>query len=158
MARRSSRRSDVKRANTPTEGRGFAAWVGLVPRQFSTGGRMILGRISKRGNGYLRMPLVQAANVILMRPHAWDQVNSCEVSWAVSPHKKAAVALANKLGHTAWSVLRHGSTYTFPMRRGFGRHLKRLKSQRSSRRRKTWNGDPTPPWSESLNDRNRSRL
>ncbi|SHL74607.1 Transposase [Roseovarius marisflavi] len=50
-------------------GRDFAAWLGLVPRQFSTGGRTILGRISKRGNNYLRMLLVQAANVILMRPH-----------------------------------------------------------------------------------------
>lgn len=60
-------------------GRDFAAWVGLVPRQFSTGGRTILGRISKRGNGYLRMLLVQAANVILMRPHPLP--HSTEPSW-----------------------------------------------------------------------------
>lgn len=95
-------------------GRDFAAWVGLVPRQFSTGGRTILGRISKRGNGYLRMLLVQAANVILMRPHRWDSLGLGP--WlrgvvARMPHNKAAVALANKLARTAWSVLRYGSKY-----------------------------------------------
>ena len=50
-------------------GRDFAAWVGLVPRQYSTGGRTILGRISKRGSRYLRMLFVQAAKVIMMPPH-----------------------------------------------------------------------------------------
>ncbi|EPX76502.1 Mobile element protein [Litoreibacter arenae DSM 19593] len=52
-------------------GRDFAAWVGLVPRQYSTGGRTVLGRITKRGSRYLRMLFVQAAKVILMRPHRW---------------------------------------------------------------------------------------
>ena len=93
---------------------GFA-WLGLVPRQFSTGGRTILGRISKRGNGYLRMLLVQAANVILMRPHRWDALGLGPWLRGVKarmPHNKAAVALANKLARTAWSILRHGTTYT----------------------------------------------
>ncbi|SLN15250.1 Transposase IS116/IS110/IS902 family protein [Roseovarius litorisediminis] len=95
-------------------GRDFAAWVGLVPRQFNTGGKTILGRISKRGNSYLRMLLVQAANVILMRPHRWDSLGLGP--WlrgvvARMPHNKAAVALANKLARTAWSVLRYGSKY-----------------------------------------------
>jgi len=95
-------------------GRDFAAWIGLVPRQFSTGGRTILGRISKWGNSYLRMLLVQAANVILMRPHRWDALglgNWLRGVKARMPHNKAAVALANKLARTAWSVLRHGSKY-----------------------------------------------
>ena len=54
-------------------GRDFGAWLGLVPRQYSTGGRSILGRISKRGSKYLRTLFIQAANVILMRPHNWEK-------------------------------------------------------------------------------------
>ena len=95
-------------------GRDFAAWVGLVPRQFSTGGRTILGRISKRGNNYLRMLSVQTANVILLRPHRWDVLGLGPWLRGVvgrMPHNKAAVVLANKLARTAWSVLRHGSKY-----------------------------------------------
>ena len=51
-----------------TKGRDFAAWLGLVPRQMSTGDRTILGRISKRGNRYLRVLFVQAAWVVLIKP------------------------------------------------------------------------------------------
>lgn len=51
-------------------GRDFGAWLGLVPRQYSTGGRSVLGRISKRGDKYLRMLFIQAAKVLLMRPHS----------------------------------------------------------------------------------------
>jgi len=54
-------------------GRDFAAWLGLVPRQHSTGGRTILGRITKRGSRYLRMLFVQAAQVIMMRPKNWHK-------------------------------------------------------------------------------------
>lgn len=50
-------------------GRDFAAWLGLVPRRYSTGGRSILGRISMRGSKYLRTLLIQAAEVLLMRPN-----------------------------------------------------------------------------------------
>ena len=49
----------------------FAAWLGLVPKQMSTGDRTILGRISKRGNRYLRTLLMQGARVILLRPANW---------------------------------------------------------------------------------------
>ena len=54
-------------------GRDFSAWIGLVPKQMSTGDRTILGRITKRGNGYLRMLFVQAARVILLRPASWPK-------------------------------------------------------------------------------------
>lgn len=51
--------------------RDFAAWLGLVPRQLSTGDRTILDRISKRGNNYLSMLFMQAARVVLLRPANW---------------------------------------------------------------------------------------
>lgn len=54
-------------------GRDFGAWLGLVPRQYSTGGKPILGRISKRGSTYLRTLFIQAAKVLLMRPHNWER-------------------------------------------------------------------------------------
>src|SRR6202047_4849888 len=53
------------------KGRDFAAWLGLVPKQMSTGDRTILGRISKRGNRYLRTLIMQGARVILLRPANW---------------------------------------------------------------------------------------
>jgi len=81
-------------------GRDFAAWLGLVPRQFSTGGRTLLGRITKRGSRYLRMLFVQAAKIVMMRPHRWEAFSFGP--WLTElvkrmPHNKAAVALANKL-------------------------------------------------------------
>jgi transposase len=56
-----------------TKGRDFAAWLGLVPKQISTGDRTILGKISKRGNRYLRVLFVQAAWAILIKPKSWDR-------------------------------------------------------------------------------------
>jgi transposase len=98
-------------------GRDFAAWIGLVPRQYSTGGRTVLGRISKRGSRYLRMLFVQAAKIILMRPHRWTAFSFGD--WltraAMRMHRnKLAVALANKLARTAWSMLRHGTQFDAP--------------------------------------------
>ncbi|MFN3312478.1 MAG: IS110 family transposase [Hyphomonas sp.] len=95
-------------------GRDFAAWVGLVPQQFSTGGRTILGRITKRGSRYLRMLLVQAARIIMMRPHLWPNFsfgNWLAGAAARMPGNKAAIALANKLARIAWSILRHGTSF-----------------------------------------------
>ena len=56
------------------EGATSAAWLGLVPKQMSTGDRTILGRITKRGNRYLRMLFMQGARVILLRPADSDEV------------------------------------------------------------------------------------
>jgi transposase len=56
-----------------TKGRDFAAWSGLVPKQISTGDRTILGKISKRGNRYLRVLFVQAAWVVLIKPMSWER-------------------------------------------------------------------------------------
>ena len=63
----------IGRGEAFERGRDFAAWLGLVPRQHSTGGRTVLGRISKRGSKYLRTLLIQAAKVLLMRPHNWSR-------------------------------------------------------------------------------------
>jgi transposase len=95
-------------------GRDFAAWLGLVPRQYSTGGRSILGRISKRGSKYLRTLLIQAAKVLLMRPHSWARYSFGP--WLNSASErlhrnKLAVALANKLARIAWSVLRNDRAF-----------------------------------------------
>jgi transposase len=81
-------------------GRDFAAWLGLVPRQYNTGGRSILGRISKRGSKYLRTLLIQAAKVLLMRPYNWGRYSFG--AWLTTASErlhrnKLAVALANKL-------------------------------------------------------------
>src|SRR6516162_5849314 len=59
--------------NTFTKGGDFAAWLGLVPKQISTGDRTILGKISKRGNRYLRVLFVQAAWVVLIKPMSWER-------------------------------------------------------------------------------------
>lgn len=95
-------------------GRDFGAWIGLVPRQYSTGGRSILGRISKRGSKYLRTLFIQAAHVILMRPQNWK--NFSFGMWLEEAAKrmhrnKLATALANKLARIAWSVLRYSKKF-----------------------------------------------
>lgn len=65
-------------------GSDFGAWLGLIPRQHSTGGRTILRRISKRGDKYLCMLFIQAAKVLLMRPHTWAWPTSSPASAGVS--------------------------------------------------------------------------
>ena len=95
-------------------GRDFGAWLGLIPRQYSTGGRTILGRISKRGDKYLRTLFIQAAKVLLMRPHNWERFSFGAWLKAAAPrlHKnKLATALANKLARISWSVLRNGNAF-----------------------------------------------
>ena len=95
-------------------GRDFAAWLGLVPRQYSTGGRSILGRISKRGSKYLRTLLIQAAKVLLMRPHNWARYSFgawLKIASQRLHRNKLAVALANKLARIGWSVLRNDKAF-----------------------------------------------
>jgi transposase len=97
-----------------SRGRDFGAWLGLVPRQISTGDRTILGRLSKRGNSYLRSLLIQAARVLLLWPAKWRQHSFGEWLTAASMrlhHNVLAAALANKLARIAWSVLSQNRTY-----------------------------------------------
>jgi transposase len=97
-----------------SKGRDFAAWLGLVPRQISTGDRTILGKISKRGNRYLRVLFVQAAWVVLIKPKSWERHGL--KSWIEAARKRLhhnvlAIALANKLARIAWSVLAQGRSF-----------------------------------------------
>jgi transposase len=96
------------------KGRDFAAWLGLVPKQMSTGDRTILGRISKRGNRYLRTLFIQGARVILLRPANW--VKHSFGTWLIAAakrlhHNVLAIALANKLARIAWTVLAQRRNY-----------------------------------------------
>lgn len=91
-----------------SKGRDFAAWLGIVPKQFSTGDRTILGSISKRGNCYLRALFVQAAWVVLSKPKSWERHGL--KPWIEAAAKRLhpnvlAIALANKLARIAWAVL-----------------------------------------------------
>ena len=97
-----------------TKGRDFAAWLGLVPRQISTGDRTILGKISKRGNRYLRVLFVQAAWVVLIKPKIWERHGLkpwIEAAKKRLHHNVLAIALANKLARIAWSVLARGRAF-----------------------------------------------
>jgi transposase len=97
-----------------SKGRDFAAWLGLVPRQMSTGDRTILGKISKRGNRYLRVLFVQAAWVVLIKPKSWERHGL--KPWIDAAKKRLhrnvlAIALANKLARIAWAVLAKGRNF-----------------------------------------------
>jgi transposase len=103
----------IGRGESFARGRDLAAWLGLVPRQVTTGGRPRLLGISKRGNKYLRKLLIHGARAalptLLESPTplgAWLRGLTARM------HKNAAVvALANKLARMAWAVLRHDDTF-----------------------------------------------
>jgi transposase len=95
------------------KGREFAAWVGLVPREHSTGGRQKLLGISKRGNSYLRKLFVQGARAVLQFR---EKQSSGLRTWLAqltsrTHYNIVGVALANKLARTAWAVLARGDAY-----------------------------------------------
>jgi len=96
------------------KGRDFAAWLGLVPKQMSTGDRTILGRITKRGNCYLRMLFVQGARAILLRAKSWEKHSFGP--WLTAAARRLhrnilTIALANKLARIALTVLIQGRSY-----------------------------------------------
>jgi transposase len=100
-------------AATFARGRDLAAWLGLVPRQATTGGKPRLLGISKRGNVYLRKLLIHGARAAM--PSLLTS-NTALGAWlrglVARVHKNAAVvALANKLARIAWAVLRRGATF-----------------------------------------------
>ena len=95
-------------------GREFAAYLGLVPRQNSSGGKVKLGGISKRGDVYLRTLLVHGARaVISSSKHLPERLRNMLVR---RPTNVVAVALANKLARTIWALLVYGRCYQTPAR------------------------------------------
>ena len=96
-------------------GRDFAAWIGLVPREDSTGGKQRLGPISKQGDSYLRRILVVGACAVLryarQQPEKYPWLTQL---LARKPFKVVAVALANKMARIAWALLAKGGTYRSP--------------------------------------------
>jgi transposase len=97
-------------------GRELAAWIGLVPRQNSTGGKQRLGKISKQGDQYLRWLLFAGAMSVVL--HA-KRRGSTNMPWLADiidrkPTKVVAVALANKNARIVWALLKQGGTYRQP--------------------------------------------
>jgi transposase len=85
-----------------------------VPKQITTGDRTILGKISKRGNRYLRVLFVQAAWVVLIKPQSWERHGPKR--WMETAKKRLhrnvlAIALANKPARIAWAVLARGRAF-----------------------------------------------
>ena len=98
-------------------GRGFSAWLGLVPGQYSTGGKQKLLGISRRGNGYLRRLFVNGARAVLQ---CREKQSSGLRAWLSKLTSRAhsnvvAVALANKLARMAWALLTKGELYRPPL-------------------------------------------
>jgi transposase len=105
----------VPDASVFRSGRDFAAWIGLVPREDSTGGKQKLGPISKRGDRYLRRILVVGAHAVLrlarQKPEKYPWLTQL---LARKPFRVVAVALANKMARMAWALLAKGGTYRTP--------------------------------------------
>jgi transposase len=105
-------------------GRDFASWLGLTPRESSSGGRRHLGAISKQGDTYLRCLLTHGARAVLLTAQRTARTNPARVTrlqqWAVTlaarrGHNKAAIALANKLARIIWAVWRSEQDFCSPI-------------------------------------------
>lgn len=101
-------------------GRRFAAWLGITPRESSSGYRRNLGKITKRGDVYLRTLLIHGARSVLARAKQLGRSDPARLSrlqqWGLQlerrvGHNKAAVALANKLARICWAVWRNDTAY-----------------------------------------------
>jgi len=99
------------------KGRGFAAWLGVVPGEHSTGGKQTLTDTSRRGNRYLRKLFVQGAHAVLQQ--RMKQSNGLNTWLAQLTSRKriqvAAVALSNKMARMVWAVLSKGEAYRPPL-------------------------------------------
>ena len=93
--------------------RHFAAWLGLVPRQYSTGGKTRLGRITKTGNREIRRLLVLGATSMVYRAPQWNSVVGMWTRGILErrPVRLVTVALANKMARTAWALMTRKEVY-----------------------------------------------
>jgi transposase len=99
------------------KGRGFAAWLGVVPGEHSTGGKQKLTGTSRRGNKYLRKLFLQGAHAVLQCRTKQDPVLSAWLQRLATRKRPqvTAVALANKMARMAWAVLSKGEAYRPPL-------------------------------------------
>ncbi len=94
-------------------GRDCSAWLGLVPRQYSTGGKTVLGSISKRGDRYLRTILIHGARSVISKAENKTDARSRWIQQLKSRvgMNKACVALANKNTRILWALMASGERY-----------------------------------------------
>ncbi len=108
--------ASIAGAKTFSSGRNMAAWIGLVPKQHSIGGKQRLGGVSKQGNRYLRWLLVTGAMAVIRyaKQHGFKKHPWLARLMERKPTRVAAVALANKIARMAWVVMARGERYTEP--------------------------------------------
>jgi len=104
----------VADASSFRSGREFAAWLGLVPRQRSTGGKQRLGRITHQGDAYIRRLLITGAQSALQRSKAVKEDAWIRALMSRCARLKVAVALANKMARIAWALMAKGDVYRRP--------------------------------------------
>src|SRR5881227_1049752 len=109
--------ASVVDAKTFRSGRDFSAWVGLVPKQNSSGGKDKLGRISKQGDRYLRSLFVAGALAVIRyaKIHGTKHRPWLTALLGRRPTKVAAIALANKIARMAWAMMAKGERYRNPV-------------------------------------------